>query len=526
MEKFEEYKLEVLNDVPIIDTGENLYNSAPAITQGSPNSTEEPLSSNTVIDTYSNLSQLKSSNFVSGSAGWIIKGDGSVEFSTGVFRGAISASTIDIGGADATSFHVDIDGNLWLGAAIYASGTFKVSSVGVVACMALFTLGSSSDATQQISYDGSGNITVNLTNLTNQDIFGDGSDGDVTISGDTTLSSDMFYNNLTINTTKTLTTAGYRIFVKGTLTTVGTGAIVRNGNNGGNGTNGSDYSSSGTGGAAGAALAAGSLVGSLAGLAGKNGVLGVSQTIAGVTNGNVGTVGSAGVDAEKSLATADGIAGAGTGAAGNATRGGNTGTGGIAKAGGAAGARTGTIYNKIHNAAAAYNLFDVNGGTLALLTSSPSNGGSAGASTGGASAEGGADTAQSGASGGSGGGGSQGGILIIFARKIVNAGTISANGGNGGNAGTTADSSRTGTQSAAGGSSGSGGGNGGNGGIVILVYSNYTNTGTVSSNGGTAGTGAAAGAKVESGGNFTSTAGTAGTNGTAGNTFSVIQLQI
>jgi len=48
--------------------------------------------------------------------------------------GGISASTIDIGGADATSFHVDIDGNMWLGAATFniATNPFAVSNAGVL----------------------------------------------------------------------------------------------------------------------------------------------------------------------------------------------------------------------------------------------------------------------------------------------------------------------------------------------------------------------------------------------------------
>lgn len=62
-------------------------------------------------------------------------------------------------------------------------------------------------------------------------IFGDGSDGDVTISADTTLSRDMYYNNLTIDSGVTLNPNGYIICVKDTLTINGT--IARNGNNGG-----------------------------------------------------------------------------------------------------------------------------------------------------------------------------------------------------------------------------------------------------------------------------------------------------
>ncbi len=47
-------------------------------------------------------------------------------------RGNIAGGTIDIGGSDATSFHVDEDGNMWLGASTYASAPFKVSSAGAV----------------------------------------------------------------------------------------------------------------------------------------------------------------------------------------------------------------------------------------------------------------------------------------------------------------------------------------------------------------------------------------------------------
>lgn len=75
---------------------------------------------------------IQSSNFVSGSTGWQIKGNGDVEFNNGTFRGALTAATIDIGGSDATSFHVDINGNIWAGAATFAAAPFSVSSAGVL----------------------------------------------------------------------------------------------------------------------------------------------------------------------------------------------------------------------------------------------------------------------------------------------------------------------------------------------------------------------------------------------------------
>ena len=55
---------------------------------------------------------------------------GAMTATSGTFSGAITGSTIDIGGADATSFHVDIAGNLWTGATSYASAPFRVASDG------------------------------------------------------------------------------------------------------------------------------------------------------------------------------------------------------------------------------------------------------------------------------------------------------------------------------------------------------------------------------------------------------------
>lgn len=61
-------------------------------------------------------------------------------------------------------------------------------------------------------------------------VFGDGSDGNVTIAGTVTLTRDMYYNNLEIPSGQILDPAGYRVFVKGTIS--GTGTIRRNGNTG------------------------------------------------------------------------------------------------------------------------------------------------------------------------------------------------------------------------------------------------------------------------------------------------------
>jgi len=92
-------------------------------------------------------------------------------------------------------------------------------------------------------------------------IFWDGSDGNVVISSNTTLTRDMFYNNLTINNGFVLSPDGYKIYVKWTLTNNWT--IRRNWNNWWNWGNAS-ASTGWTAGAAGVALNAGTLWDSVA----------------------------------------------------------------------------------------------------------------------------------------------------------------------------------------------------------------------------------------------------------------------
>lgn len=55
---------------------------------------------------------LQSSNFVTGSAGWKMDADGNLEANNAVFRGAISASTINIPNSTTPLFSVDASGNV------------------------------------------------------------------------------------------------------------------------------------------------------------------------------------------------------------------------------------------------------------------------------------------------------------------------------------------------------------------------------------------------------------------------------
>lgn len=62
-------------------------------------------------------------------------------------------------------------------------------------------------------------------------IFGNGADGSQSITGNTTLTRDMYYADLTVNPGVNLNTGGFRIFVSGTLTLGGGSRISRDGLN-------------------------------------------------------------------------------------------------------------------------------------------------------------------------------------------------------------------------------------------------------------------------------------------------------
>lgn len=285
--------------------------------------------------------------------------------------------------------------------------------------------------------------------------FGDGSDGTVTISsGTTTLTRDMYYNNLTMSGSGILITSGFKVFVKTLLDlkNAAAGAIQWNGNNGGN-------ASAATGGSAPAAQTGGT-IGDIA-----TGGAGTTATTAN------GTGGSGGVFA----GTNGGVSGAGGG--------GGTGTSGGGGGGGAA--RTPAI----NNVFLSYRTNFLNGITLIS--------GGAGGSGGGAGAGDGTNNG-----GGGGAGGSGGGLVAIYANAIVKSsstpkGVIQANGGNGG----------TGGNTSAGVTGGGGGGSGGGGGWVYIVYNNLYGPSisqAVQANGGNGakgGDGTGSGATGGSGGN-------------------------
>lgn len=363
------------------------------------------------------------------------------------------------------SLNVSTSGNMRSGQTAYNTGTgwFLEYNGGTPR----LSIGDAT-TTNSLTWDGT-TLSVNGSPISNNTIFGDGSDGTVTISADTTLTRDMYYNNLTIDATKTLFPGGYRIFVKGTCTINGT--ISRVGNAGSNGVDGNTTGDDHLGGAGGAALAAGSIYGSLAGSGGGTG------------RSSTGNAGSAGATSDKSISSSNGVAGGQGGTS-------DQGAGGPA---GAAGTTSGTVFNSPRHITYATILYDFSP-SLTQLKPCPGSGGGGGGS--------GSALPRSG--GGGGGSGSSGGIISLFARILVNSGSITVAGGAGGNGGSVSSDSTNNR---------GGGGGGGNGGVIILAYSSKTGAGTTTITGGAGGT------------KGTGSTGDAA-NGTTGNSGTLIELVV
>lgn len=272
--------------------------------------------------------------------------------------------------------------------------------------------------------------------------FGDGSDGDLSISsGVTTLTRDTFYHNVTITGTGSISTSGYRLFINGTLdiTNAPADAITGSGNVGTNAT-------SAAGATAPTAQGANTV-----GLAGTGGVGGTGSG----TTGAVGTVGA-------TQTTANGNAGGGGGA------------GGL----GASGAGGATV-----GASAVSGFSPINRYATDLLRGIVQIAGGAGGSGG----SGGGGDGSAGAGGGSGGNGGR--PTYIAANNVSRggstaAGAISAKGGNGGNGFTPGGGNR----------GGAGAGGGGGGGWLYFLFGSLTGstaTNCIDVSGGNGGTGGA-----------------------------------
>ncbi len=281
------------------------------------------------------------------------------------------------------------------------------------------------------AYQGSLNADGSVTGTSSLPEFGDGSDGNIVADGTTTIAAlgsapsmstytltrDVYAKNLTVNSGVTIVTAGFRVFVSETCTNNGT--ISNNGN-------------AAALGVAGAALTAQTLGASFAGGAG----------------GAAASAGTAGTNATLSGGGAGGAGGAGTG-------------GGSAGAASTAAAPTAAQGGLPRNAVTA--LLGQSFGHAGLSVLAGGAGGSGGSGDG---------------TGTGGGGGGGGGVMLLAAKALVNAGTVSANGGAGG----------------AGGATNCGGGGGGGGGLVMVVSRIVSGAGSITASGGAAGAKAGTGA--------------------------------
>jgi hypothetical protein len=266
-----------------------------------------------------------------------------------------------------------------------------------------------------------------------------GSDGNVTISTPTTLTRDMYYDNLTVNST--LTTDGWIIYVKGTIN--GTGSIIYGfNNNGGNAinTNGSLFGQGGQG----------NIGKRLPSLSGGNGG-------SGSLNGNQPGPGQEGTSSTSGIGK-------------NGGNSGNAGNNGASPAfpQNSTGGNISVIKKFGIFSFNTFNMLDtlINGSFTNYL-----------GGAGGAGGAGGSYNGNIGQIANGGGGGGGGGVIFISANNFSGSFSLIANGGNGGN-GSSVGSPYNIT---------GGGGGGGGGGAVVILYNTKTWTGVYNVFGGLAG---------------------------------------
>ena len=308
-----------------------------------------------------------------------------------------------------------------------ADGDLWTTSAGLFARIAGATVG-------PMGAGGGGLSTAAL-------LFGDGSDGNVTITGAVALTRDMFYQNLTLSPGAALNPAGWRIFVAGVLdlTAAPAGAIAMNGAPGG------AAPSTASGGAATPYFPVNSLGADAAA---------VDQGLAGIA-GATGS-GAAGTQQLAYASLVNGGGSGGTGASGAGTNAGNS-----------------AISNSSNNVQTPTHLPFV---AVQANSSGTTNAGFKGIAGGlGASsaASGGGDGANRG--GASGGGGQGGGVIFIAAATLDRGAStaVAAIQAKGGSAG-------SGFAPAAGNSGGAGGSGGGGGGYIICMVGAFA--GSVASN--------------------------------------------
>ncbi len=371
--------------------------------------------------------------------------------------------------------------------------------------------------------------------INNGQLFGDGTDGCLTVCGATNETVVRYYCNVTVQCGGTWSSSEPMvIYVKNTLT-INCGGII---------------SMNGKGGAASTAGAIGPSTGGPGGPPNPGTPGGVGSANSG--SGGAGTTGTTGVAGV--IGSDGGDGGGGGGASGSPPQSGGTGGSAAATNGGPA-ASGGTLQRRFHSFVdwASQDTRDtaIGAGGGAGGPASRGGGGGGGALTPAPTSDPGGPGGAGGSGGAVGGaGGAGGGSMVIIANTIdiQTGGTITSNGITGSNGASNPGASLDGSNGSGGGGGGGGGGGssangasggtGGNGGLIMLVYNTLTESGTIVVGGGAAGTGGASpgaahgtggcgGPSIPPGGNggvgmcaplTPGPTGVAGTAGTVGNT--------
>lgn len=232
-----------------------------------------------------------------------------VNIGTTAVTGTVSIGTSTTTGAitigSATSESVSVTDNNWsvsaAGAGAFTSlsasngltvsgGTVTLPSGGVT----LSSIADDADSTKVLTAGGASadphwaavNSTTTASGIFSAIGYGDGSDGAGTISTDTTLTKDMLYTNLTVNS-GTLNTVGYRIYATGTVTIASGAKIAADGGNAAGGDYGQGVASAkcGASGTGTYGMAVGQPGTSVTGLGGAGGAGGSGSNLAGGAGG-------------------------------------------------------------------------------------------------------------------------------------------------------------------------------------------------------------------------------------------------
>jgi len=94
-------------------------------------------------------------SYSGGTQGWLINGSGKA-----YFYDATIVGSLDIGGFDSGSFHVDTSGNMWLGSGSFSTAPFKVSSSGSVTSINGTIGGFTISSDKLLAGSGSNQITL------------------------------------------------------------------------------------------------------------------------------------------------------------------------------------------------------------------------------------------------------------------------------------------------------------------------------------------------------------------------------